>query len=189
MNARIADRVILDTVLNRILSPTFVESLLGEIQSQMVDTGKIDQEILNTNTLLVSTERSISRLLSLAEESGEIKEIAVRLKQLRQERAEYNARIIQLKASRAVDVPDISLEALSVVFSAWRQQIETAIQSDDILTAKRLLAQFISKIELGRQKAVIHYTFPLVIPSVSGQPVSAHFLFRKVTHQIIVSME
>ena len=47
--------------------------------------GKIDQEISNTNTLLVDTERSIRRLLSLAEESGEIKEIAVRLKQLRAE--------------------------------------------------------------------------------------------------------
>ena len=141
----------------------------------MVDTGKIDQEISNTNTLLVSTERSISRLLSLAEESGEIKEIAIRLKQLRHERDEYNARIIQLKATRAVDVPDISIEALAVVFSAWRQQIETAIQSDDILTAKRLLAQFISKIELCREKAVIHYTFPLGIPSDGGQGLSAHW--------------
>ena len=111
-----------------------MESLLGEIQSQMVDTAKIDQEISNTTTLLFSTERSISRLLSLAEESGEIKEIAVRLKQLRQERAEYNARIIQLKATRAVDVPDISLEALSVVFSVWRQQIETAT-AEEILRA------------------------------------------------------
>ena len=174
VNARIADRVVLDIVLKRILSPTFVESLLGEIQSQMVDTGKIDQEISNTNTLLGSTERAISRLLSLAEESGEIKEIALRLKQLRHERDEYNARIIQLKATRAVDVPDISLEALSVVFSAWRQQIETAIQSDDILTAKRLLAQFISKIELCREKAVIHYTFPLGIPSDGGSSLSAH---------------
>lgn len=77
-----------------------------------------------------------------------------------------------------MDVPDISLEVLSVVFSAWRQQIETAIQSDDILTAKRLLAQFVSKIELSREKAVIHYSFPLGIPSDGGSSLSAHIKTR-----------
>jgi site-specific DNA recombinase len=174
VNARIADRVILDTALNRILSPTFIETLLSEIQNQMVDTVQIDREIGTASTLLINTERSITRLLSLAEETGDIKEIAIRLKQLRQERDEYTAQINRLKNERSVEMPEITPEALELVFSTWRVEIEKAIGMGNILAAKRLLAQFVSKIEIGREKAIIYYTYPLGIPSNGGQSLSAH---------------
>ena len=174
VNARKADRVILDTVLGRILSPTYIETLLGEIQSQMVDTSQIDRNIGTENKLLTTTERSITRLLSLAEETGDIQEIAKRLKDLRQERDEISARITILKAERDIDIPEITPETLGMIFSTWRAEIEKAISKGDILAAKRLMAQFVSKIDLGRDKAIIHYTFPLGIPSDGGKPLSAH---------------
>ncbi len=124
INARKADRVILDTVLNRILNPSFVDDLLGEIQNQMVDTDQLDREIGISNNILVTTERSITRLLSLAEEAGEIKEIAVRLKQLRQERDEITTKIIKLEADRETEMPEVTPEALECIFAEWRAEIK-----------------------------------------------------------------
>ena len=174
VNARVVDKLILDTVLNQVLSPTCIELLLDEVQEQLVDTEKLDREIGIANNLLVTTERSIARLVRLAEDAGEIDEISSRLKQLKQEQAEHAAKLRSLRTERAVETPQITPEALELVFSAWRDQIYHANQNGEILNAKRLLAQFVSKVELARDRAVIHYTFPLVIPSVNGQLVSAH---------------
>ena len=71
---------ILDTILNKILSPSSVELAIDEIQNNRTDVNQIDQEIGRVKNLLVSTERSITRLVSLAEETGDIKDIAKRLK-------------------------------------------------------------------------------------------------------------
>ncbi|MEP7135812.1 MAG: recombinase family protein [Chloroflexota bacterium] len=174
VNARIADRVILDAVLNRILSPAFVSDLLNDIQKQMVDTGKIDREIGNANNLLIVTERAINRLMKLAEGAGDLEEITSRLKDLKREQAEHQARIKSLKAELDVEIPQLTPAALEMVFTVWRAKIENAYQEGDILSAKKLIAQFVQKIELGRDAAIIHYTFPLAIPAEMPARVSAH---------------
>jgi polyhydroxyalkanoate synthesis regulator phasin len=174
VNTRKADRVVLDAVLNKILSPSFVENLLEEIQSQMVDTGKLDREIGEANNLLILTERSITRLLQLAESTGEIEELAERLKILRHEKADHIAHIKTLKAEREAEMPQLTPEALDLVFDAWRSQIQNAYQSGDLLTAKKLIACFVSKIELGRGAAIIHYTYPMAIPAENLSTTSAH---------------
>ena len=175
VNARRADRVILDAVLNQILSPSFVEDLIEEIQNQLVDMSKIDREIGDVNNLLILTERSINRLLQLAESTGDIEEIAERLKNLKQEKAEHLARIKILKTERETETPQITPDALALVFETWRTQIQKAYQGGDMLTAKKLIAQFVSKIDLGRDAAIINYVYPLVIPSEEDSLVSTHF--------------
>ena len=174
VNARKADRVILDAILNKILSPSSIELAIDEIQNNMTDANQIDQEIGRVNNMLVSTERSITRLVSLAEETGDIKDIAKRLNDLKQEKDEFNAQMRRLKAERSVGVPEITPEALSAYFELIKTQISSAIQREELLTAKKLIAQFVSKIELAKDKAVIHYAFPLGIPSDSGRLLSAH---------------
>lgn len=174
VNTRKADRIILDTVLNKILSPVFVEDLLDEIQNQMIDTSKLDREIGDANNLLILTERSIARLLQLAESAGEIEEIGERLKKLKQEKADQTARIRALKAEREADRPKLTPEVIPLVFDTWRWQIQKAYQDGDLLKAKRLIACFVSKIELGNNAAIIHYTYPVSIPAENYTFASAH---------------
>lgn len=174
VNARKADRIILDTILNQILSPSFVEELLAEIQDQMADTDKIDREIGDANNLLVLAERSITRLLQLAESAGDIEEIAARMKILKHEKGEHIEKIKHLKAERAVEMPTITPEALDLVFSTWRAQIENAVKSNEILTAKKLVTQFVSKIELSKEAAIIYYKYPISIPAEENHLFSAH---------------
>lgn len=192
VNARKADRTILDTILNQILSPSFIEELLAEIQDHMADTNKIDREIGEENNLLILAERSITRLLQLAESTGDIEEIAARMKSLKQEKGEHIEKIKRLKTERAVDMPTITPEALDLVFSIWRAQIEKAIKNNEILTAKKLLTQFVSKIELSKEVATIYYKYPVSIPAEDNHLFSAHSffgLFRQVTHSIEIPLE
>ncbi len=175
VNARKADRIILDAVLKRILSPSFVEDLLDDVENQMVDASKLDREIGETSNLLILTERSITRLLQLAENTGDIEEISGRLKKLKQEKAEHAARIKTLKSEREIETPQVTLAALALIFETWRTQIQKAYQSGDMLTARKLIAQFVSKIELDRDAAKIHYVYPLVIPSEKDNLFSTHF--------------
>jgi len=174
VNARKADKTIFDVVLNRILSPAFVESLLDQIRDQLTDGENLDQEIGVVNNLLTKTERSIQRLIRLAEDTGEIEQVSERIKQLKREQAEQTARIKILKSEREKEIPQITPEALALVFSDWRTRIEQARQRGDILAAKRLIAQIVSKIELAYDRAVIHYSYPLAIPSLEVDSLCAH---------------
>jgi DNA invertase Pin-like site-specific DNA recombinase len=192
VNARKADRTVIDTILNQILTPSFVEDLLAEIQNQMADINKIDREIFDTNNLVILAERSITRLLQLAENTGEIDEIGARMKILKQEKDVHIEKIKYLKTERAAEMLTITPEALDLVFSIWRAQIEKAIKTNEILTAKKLLTQFVSKIELSKESAIIYYKYPVSIPAEDNYQLSAHLffgLFRQVTHSISVSME
>jgi site-specific DNA recombinase len=174
VNARKADALILDIVLNRILSPEFINDLLGDIQSEMADTGKIDREIGEVNNILILNARAITRLMKLAEGAGELGEITTRLKELKREEAEHTAKIKRLKAQLAVEMPQLTPEALALVFSAWRDQISNAYQSGDILSAKNLLTQFVKRIDLSHDTAIIHYAFPVSDPAEKMNAFSAH---------------
>jgi DNA invertase Pin-like site-specific DNA recombinase len=169
-----AERLILDAVLNRILSPEYIDDMLSELQSQLIDTDKLDREIDEVNNMLIITSRSITRLLKLVEVTGDMDAITKRLKELKAEEAERVTRLQELKASRAVEMPQLSPAALALVFSTWREQIQNATDSGEVLTVKNLLSQFVKKIELGYKVAIIHYTYPVDIPSSNVAFVSAH---------------
>lgn len=174
VNAKKADAGVLDAVLTRILSPAFVEDLLNDIQNKMADTSKIDREMEDTYKLLDITKRSISRLMKLAEGTGDLDEISIRLKELKLEEYELTSRIKSLKAERAIEMPPINPAAIAKIFAIWRAQIEQAIQSKDILKAKKRLSEFVKKIELGYNTAIIHYAYPLSIPAEKDSLVRAH---------------
>ena len=169
-----AERAILGAVLNRILSPEYIDDRLAELQNQLTDTSKIDRKIDEVNHMLVITSRSINRFMKLAEKAGDLDEIAVRLKELKYEESEHITHIRELKASRAVNMPQITRPALDLVFATWRNQIQSATEKNDVLTVKKLLSQFVQKIELGYKSAIVHYTYPVEIPAKELVLVSAH---------------
>jgi DNA invertase Pin-like site-specific DNA recombinase len=167
INARKAEQAILNTVRNRILSPEFISDWLDAVQTQLtLGANELDNEIGKATKALITVERSIARLLELAEGAGELEEIKSRLIEHKRQKAELETKIKTLKARRSLEVPQITPEALALVFAEIRAQLDTAIESGDIPTAKRILASFISSIELSSKSAVINY----VCPMQSNQP-------------------
>lgn len=172
VNAARADGIILETVFNRILSPAFVEEIITDIESELADAGKIDREISEATNALSQVERSINRLVQLAENTGEILEIKTRMIELKRQQAEYTARIRELKAAQEQERLQLTPEALTLVFDTWRDQIRNATERGEINTARKMLYQFVSRIDLAYNKAVIHYTYPMSVPS--ADPLRAH---------------
>lgn len=161
VNARKAERVVLDTIRNRILSREYAADWLEEIQKQMSGEEDLDQQIGKATKALVSVDRSITRLLELAEDTGDMEEIKGRLKEHKQKKTELENKIKTLKARRSSEVPQITLEAISLVFDEIRAQLDKAIESGDIPTAKKIMSRFVEKIELTNKAAIIHYVCPL----------------------------
>lgn len=174
VNARKVESLVLDTVLNRILLTDNIEELTQEIQKQLIDTSSIDVEIGSVNNQLINAERSITRLMKLAESTGDIEEISARLVDLKREKAEAETRIRVLKSQRDIKAPKITPDVLQFVFSELRRQIEEAVQSGDILTAKSLISRTVQKIEMSKETCIIHYTLPIEVSAETAQNFSAH---------------
>ncbi|MCC6568942.1 MAG: recombinase family protein, partial [Anaerolineales bacterium] len=182
VNAPRAEARILDTIFNRILTPDFARVIVEDVQNQLADTAKIDREIGQVTDALIAVERSIARLVKLAEDTGEIQEVKNRLIELKRQQAEYSARIRELKTTQEIQTPQVTPEALELIFDTWRAQVKNAKERGDIATARKLLTQFVQKIELGNKKAIIHYTYPMnaAIPANNDASLCAH-------HQTIAS--
>lgn len=174
VNARKIDQLVLDIISNRILSPVFANEIIAEVQKELSDTERLDHEIGNVNNALVLTGRSITRLVRLTEDTGEIEEVKTRLVELKRQQAEQIARINGLKVERDLSGPQLTPAALALVLETYRKQIQNAIERDEVSTAKKLIAQFVHKIELGNKKAIIHYTYPVTITANESASLSAH---------------
>lgn len=174
VNAPKAESQILDTVLNRILSPEFANAILEDVKKQMTDTSELDREINEIHKALAGVERAIRNLLKLTEETGDISEAKDRILDLKRKQTEYTSRLRERKIEREQDKPDITPEVLKVIFDTWREQIKSATDRGEITTARKLLFQFVRKIELGYNKAKIFYTYPLNIPADADSALCAH---------------
>ena len=161
INAAAAENNILDVVLSRILTPDFIQTLLAEIKAQLSDTTIIDREIELLEKQIKDTQRAIQNLLDLAETYG-AQAAGARLQAREAELAGHRAGLRELQAKKATAQVDVSPEALSVALAVWRGQIEAASQSGDVRVLRNLLfPRFITKVELGYDKARIWYSFPL----------------------------
>lgn len=188
VNAPKFESLILDTVLNRILSPEFASQILLDVQNEMTDREKIDREIGEANNALVHVERKITRLLKLVEDAGEIDEVKPRLGELKRQQAEYKIQIRELKVKQEQEITKLTPEALALVFDHWREQIKTAVDRGEIITARKLLSMFVSKIELAYNKAVIYYTYPMST-ATDAEQLCAHLFYRRVTHKVEINLE
>lgn len=161
INARRTDRVIMDTILNRILSPEFVEGLIEEIQNQMSDTSSIDREIMDKESAIKALDYGIQRLLDVIEAGGmDTSDAVSRLSQRQSDRARLQTEMKLLKSRRESTKVEITREALGLVLDVWRGQFLKLQAEEDIRGLRALLARFVTKVELGYTTGRIWYTYP-----------------------------
>jgi len=160
INARKVNALILDMVLNRILTPDYFDALLAEIKNQMTDTASLEAEITEKRRDLRAVERGIGNLLDLAESFGTGAALD-RLKQREAERSQLTAEIKTIEARRDFQQVEITPEALALVLDTWRAQIIAAHESGDVAAVRSLLSRFVEKIELDYTTAKVWYTYPI----------------------------
>jgi len=159
MSAHKVDALVLDAVLNRVLTMDYFYSLLEETKKQLSDTETLQAQIEEKRADLRTVERAIQNLLELAESFGAGSAVE-RLKRREAERSKIAAEIKNIEARRDAAMVEISPEALALVLNLWRAQIQKANESGNVGTVRSLLSRFVEKVELSYTTAKIWYTYP-----------------------------
>jgi hypothetical protein len=162
IGARKVEALVMETVLNRILTPAFVEDLLEETRLQLQDTTGIERDIEAKRDALKITERGIARILDLLE-SGQLdtQEVKNRLKQREGEKSRLAYELNQLEARLQSSQIEVTPEALALALSVWRGELEDLRTAGDVAALRRTLARFITQIELDYTHVQIWYTYPI----------------------------
>jgi site-specific DNA recombinase len=169
VNGRKADALILEAVASRVMTPAFLEELFEETRLLLTDTGALHDEIKHKRAALNEIKRAINNLLDLAESFG-AGAARDRLKEREKDRAIMEAEIKSLENRLNNSSVEISPEALQITLAAWAGELTGLQAGGDSGALRAFLARFVRKIELGYNKAIIHYTFPLdaISPKVTG---------------------
>jgi DNA invertase Pin-like site-specific DNA recombinase len=160
VNARHAEVVVLDTLLNRILTPTYFNQLLERVQARLENDPDFDNRIALLRKSLADTERAIQNLLDMVENFG-AQSAVDRLRQREAEKATLAGQLQNLESQLHARHLQLSPEALEEVFHVWREQMNDMLGRQDIQVARIMIEQFITKIELGYDDVRIRYRYPL----------------------------
>jgi DNA invertase Pin-like site-specific DNA recombinase len=160
VNARHAEVVVLDTLLNRILTPTYFNQLLVRVQTRLENDPDFDNRIALVRKSLTDTERAIQNLLDMVENYG-AQSAVDRLRQREVEKATLAGQLQSLESQLHARHLQLSPEALEEVFHAWREQMTDTLGRQDIQAARIMIERFIIKIELGYDEVRIRYRYLL----------------------------
>lgn len=160
VNARKVDALILDTVLNRVLTINFFQDVLTQTQAELTDESSYKRDLKQLEKGIIKTENAISNLLDLAEKGIEsaYTRLQARQAELAVLRTEHQA-LLSKKAASLIKIPP---ETLEMVLELWKGKIDAARNELDVRELRAIIfGNFINKIELGYDTARIHYAFPL----------------------------
>ncbi|HKZ69978.1 MAG TPA: recombinase family protein [Anaerolineales bacterium] len=158
--ARRADQAVLDGVIGQVFTEDMIADLLAEVQRQLADTEALDREARRIDKQIAECKRSIRNLLELAKSFGaqsagtEMVKCEAELTRLQYERRQVDE---QRKAAEI----EVTPEALVAVLAQWRGELAQARAAGNVLVTRGLLSRFVSRIELGYNRARVTYSFPI----------------------------
>ena len=160
INSRAADAAVVDAVLNRILTQDFVNDLVRETGALLYDTAKLTREKARIEKDMEVNRRAVQHLLDLAEKDGG-QDILERLRERRAQQGKLAYDLRQVESGLAAAQVEITPEALALVLQTWRDSIIQTQQAGDRRGLKNLLAQFVTRVDLGYNTARIMYAYPI----------------------------
>lgn len=161
VNSKRAEQVIVDAVLEQVLTPDFVMALLAEVREELSGPRNLDQRAAEIRKGLGAVERATNHLLELVEKAGPVDAYLERLGQKQAERGQLLKALHELEARRAAGMLEVTPEALGLVLQAWRGRIADLEGQADRRPLKDFLRRFVSRIELGYNTARIYYGYPI----------------------------
>jgi site-specific DNA recombinase len=158
---RPAEDAILNAVLNRILTPDYLEEVIETARARYGDTSSMETQITNEQRKVEDLDIAIQRALNAHERTGS-KAALDRLHERERERAQAMTEINRLKFELEAATVEIMPEAMQIVLATWKEKFTQARQTNDIKQIRSWLMRFVSRVELGYQKAKIFYTYPMM---------------------------
>jgi len=155
-----AERQILTSVLEQVLTPEYLAEVIAETKRQLDSTSEIERQIKAEKRKLEDLDIAIQRTLNTIERTGSTA-AQERLKQREAEKSQARAGLERLSLQLATAQTEITPEAMNIALIAWRSQFERVRGSGNVRELKAWLLQFVSRIDLGYNRARIFYTYPI----------------------------
>jgi DNA invertase Pin-like site-specific DNA recombinase len=155
-----AEQQILTSVLDQILTPEYLLEVIAETKKQLDSTPEIESQIKATRRKLEELAIAIQRNLNTIEKTGS-PAAQERLKQREAEKAGAQTDLERLELQLRTAQTEITPEAVDIILAAWRAQFDQVRESGNVREIKAWLLQFVSRIELGYNRAKVFYTYPI----------------------------
>jgi len=171
VGARKVDKAVLDYLLETILTPEYITSLLEETRLKLADTANINAAIEQKREALREASQGMQNLLYLVEKFGAgAAEERYKKREAEINRLQYE--ICQLEEQRSVLNVTITPEALALVLEDWRGQIVKTSEAGDLASLRSLVARFIPRVGLSTDKIRLHlaFSFDNFTPSNTHSP-------------------
>lgn len=156
-----AEQQILAAILGQVLTADYLSEAIAETKKQLDSTPELERQIKATRRDLESLDIAIQRNLNTIEKTGS-PAAQDRLKQREAEKSQLQADLEKLSMQLATARAEITPQAIDIILAAWRAQFDRLQQSGNVRELKAWLLQFISRIELGYNRARIFYTYPMI---------------------------
>lgn len=161
INADRADQIITDTILEKVLTPTYAYNLILETQAHFANSNGIQQDKKQAEKNLAVIKGIIERLTHSLERTGS-PAIERRIIERETEQAQLEFELATIEGREAIAGHlIIDPAALEKTLNLWRGEIQKARASEDIRGLQSLVRKFTTKIELGYNQAKITYTYPI----------------------------
>lgn len=135
--------------------------MIDETKKQLDSTAELERQIKAARRRLEELEIAIQRHLNTIEKFGSTA-AQERLQQREVEKAQTQGELKRLDLQLATARTEITAEAIGVIIAAWRAQFDQLQKSGTLREIKAWLVQFVSRIELGYNRARIFYTYPMI---------------------------
>lgn len=156
-----AERAIIKAVMDQVLTNDYLLEVIEETKKRFTSTDEIERQIETCNRKILDLDIAIQRTLNAIEKTGS-QSAQDRLKQREVERMQTQLEINRLRVDLANAQVEITPDAIQLILAAWSNQITKAQETGSARELKAWLMQFVSRIDLGYNKARIHYTYPLI---------------------------
>jgi len=156
-----AEGQILGSVLEQVLTAEYLSEVITETKKYLDSTSEIEKQIQVEKRKLEDLDIAIQRTLNTIERTGS-PAAQDRLKQREAEKLQTQVALERLSLQLAAAQTEITPEAMMIVLTAWRAQFEKLQESGNVRELKAWLLQFVSRIDLGYNRARIFYTYPMI---------------------------
>jgi hypothetical protein len=147
-------------VLEQILTPEYLLEVIEETKKHLDSTPEIERQIKAKERTLEDLDIAIQRTLNTIEKTGSAA-AEERLKNRETEKLQTKFELDRLMLQLSTAKMEISPEAMSIILDTWRAQFDRLRESGNVREIKSWLLQFVSRIDLGYNRARIFYTYPI----------------------------
>jgi len=163
VNGKITDAVVVDVVMNQVLTVDAWEKSLRDLQRKPLDAAALDWMIAEKKVLLVEIRPKIEKLMHALEiYNGPGDSLMERLRYREAERQVIQSDLDTLEQKRAAMFLEIDLIRVGATFEKWRTTLcKTLRKNADPDSARGIVKNFTSRIEIGYHQMRLRSSYPV----------------------------